>query len=467
VSPKAQAFSGCGNREEQRRETLHYRQINTLKTKLNFLLRTAFSVLSFMLFAAGVAPSAPAASFQGLGDLPGGTFGSWAYSVSVDGKVVVGNSRSTNGTEAFRWTVDTGMVGLGDLPGGVFYSEATGVSADGTVVVGRGSSSFGAEAFRWTQATGMVGLGDLPGGNFSSAANAVSADGQVVVGFGSSTLSGTRYEAFRWTQATGMEPLGDLPDGKFHSEAYAVSADGQAVVGFGYSTFSGIFPEAFRWTRATGMVGLGDFPGGWTNSTAYGVSADGSVVIGRAYPGSFGFDGTHEAYSWTAQSGLLHLGFAPGDQDSVAWAASADGSTIVGDNLSRAIIWDSRHGMRRLREALITDYGLDLTGWELTSARGISPDGNMIVGSGINPAGQYEAWIANLKPPCLTISRAANRVILLWETNASGFVLEQTSSLSASSVWNVVSAPAVVLGDQYVVTNSVTQSPGFFRLRKP
>jgi len=59
------------------------------------------------------------------------------------------------------------MVGLGDLPGGSFSSYADGVSANGSVVVGYGNSANGNEAFRWTQGTGMVGLGDLSGGIFS------------------------------------------------------------------------------------------------------------------------------------------------------------------------------------------------------------------------------------------------------------------------------------------------------------
>ena len=165
---------------------------NTMKTKLNFLLRTAFSVVSFMLFAAGVAPSAPAASFRGLGDLPGGNFLSLAMAVSADGRVIVGYAASTNGLEAFRWTAATGMVGLGDLSGGTFSSFAWAVSADGSVVVGYSRASSGNEAFRWTQATGMVGLGDLPGGSFFSTANGVSADGQVVVGSG--TLASHRRQ---------------------------------------------------------------------------------------------------------------------------------------------------------------------------------------------------------------------------------------------------------------------------------
>ncbi|MGV2388389.1 MAG UNVERIFIED_CONTAM: hypothetical protein LVR29_08855 [Microcystis novacekii LVE1205-3] len=42
-----------------------------------------------------------------------------------------------------------------------FSSAATGVSADGSVVVGSSSSDTGTQAFRWTQETGMVGLGFL------------------------------------------------------------------------------------------------------------------------------------------------------------------------------------------------------------------------------------------------------------------------------------------------------------------
>lgn len=60
------------------------------------------------------------------------------------------------------------------------------------------------------------------------------------------------------------------------------------------------------------LVRLRGFSRGAYNSIAYGVSADGSIVVGPAYPGTFD-DGTHEAFSWTAKTGLVHLSFAPGD----------------------------------------------------------------------------------------------------------------------------------------------------------
>ncbi len=95
--------------------------------------------------------SANSFSFQGVGDLPGGTVSSVAFGVSADGSTVVGWSISANGQEAYRWTRGGGMVGLGDLPGGNFNSSANGVSSDGSAIIGLGKNMANAqEAFRWT-----------------------------------------------------------------------------------------------------------------------------------------------------------------------------------------------------------------------------------------------------------------------------------------------------------------------------
>ncbi|QDU90479.1 hypothetical protein Pla175_38840 [Pirellulimonas nuda] len=51
--------------------------------------------------------------------------------------------------------------------------------------------------------------------------------------------------------------------------------------------------------------------------------------------------------------------------------------------------------MRSLADAL-TDAGVDLTGWRLQRATGVSADGKVIVGYGANPAGQVEAWRADM-----------------------------------------------------------------------
>ncbi len=54
-------------------------------------------------------------------------------------------------------------------------------------------------------------------------------------------------------------------------------------------------------------------------------------------------------------------------------------------------------GLKLAKEAiLVTDLGLDLTGWQLDTATGISADGMTIVGHGNNPNGFTEAWIATI-----------------------------------------------------------------------
>jgi probable HAF family extracellular repeat protein len=117
---------------------------------------------------------------------PGFAQESTGYAVSADGSVMVGDSSSSSGFQAFRRTTAGGMVGLGFLPG-FSLSSAHGVSADGSVVVGggnNGDAAFTNEAFRWTSGAGMVGLG-FPGGSppfLSSQAAATSKDGSVVVG---------------------------------------------------------------------------------------------------------------------------------------------------------------------------------------------------------------------------------------------------------------------------------------------
>ncbi len=308
-------------------------------------------LIGCMIIASARQTTAAPPSFAPLGEDVGGLF---PRGVSADGSVVVGNGGFGLGPEAFRWTASEGVVGLGDFVGGDFSSGATGVSDDGSVIVGFGASASGIEAFRWTAAGGMVGLGDLTGGDFSSIAGAVSADGSVVVGSGTNDIGS---DAFRWTADDGLVGLGTIPGTSpfLLNGAFDVSADGSVLVG-GSVPISGSHPfEGFRWTSDDGLVGLGNLPGGAIGS-AQGVSADGSVIVG--------------------------------------FSTSANISAIF-----EAFIWDETNGLRNLREVLTNDFDLDLTGWTLRQAMAISADGRTIVGSGKDPNGTDQAWIAVIPEP--------------------------------------------------------------------
>ena len=64
-----------------------------------------------------------------------------------------------------------------------------------------------------------------------------------------------------------------------------------------------------------------------------------------------------------------------------------------------AFIWDATNGMLNLETFLVSQTGLNLTGWTLVDATGISDDGLTIVGYGINPGGLIEGFVAVIPGP--------------------------------------------------------------------
>lgn len=334
-------------------------------------------------------PFALAQSFSGLGTLPGGR-ASYAGDISNGGEVASGWSHTSCGTcaHAYRWTPSGGMLDLGTFGGPQSFSGK--LSTDGTVVIGESNPPTGLRAFRFTLGEGMVSLGALPGSN-ESKASAISGDGLVIVG--ESRTAGGQTHACRWTSTSGTQDLGTLLDGTL-SFAGGVSVDGRVVVGTSVSATSA---QAFRWTDDTGMEELGFLPGG-NDSWARDASEDGAIIVGLARTES----GSLHAMRWTVAEGMESLGVLPGGSGSDAAAVSANGQIIVGDSTLpvgvRAFLWTRESGMVDLNSYLPT-FGIDLNGWTLRSASGISPDGRHITGQGSHN-GRDEAWIATLPPVC-------------------------------------------------------------------
>lgn len=56
-------------------------------------------------------------------------------------------------------------------------------------------------------------------------------------------------------------------------------------------------------------------------------------------------------------------------------------------------------------------YGLNLNGWSLFDARGISADGKVIAGCGFDPQGYQEGWVVDLGVTCSDIRKIAARCL--------------------------------------------------------
>jgi len=334
-------------------------------------------------------------AFQGLSDLPGGEFNSMANDVSADGSVIVGSGSSATGYQPVRWVQGGPPQALSTQGVEGWNASAHGVSGNGSVIVGWSSHG----AFRWTVSNGITPLNQIWG-----VANAVSDSGSVIAG---SDFQTNATHAAQWSKAGESTSI----DGNsLLSEGWGISGDGSTVVG--YAIPSKGIQEAFKWSQSDGFVGLGFLNGAVTpNGVANGASKDGSVIVGY----SNSADGP-QAFRWTKETGMVGLGDLPGGSfDSSAFAVSADGSIVVGAGSPKdiwgAFIWDSLHGMRDLSQVLTNDFGADMDGWKLMAATGISDDGIVIVGYGIDPSGYQEGWVAHIPEPSM-ISLLGSGVLL-------------------------------------------------------
>jgi uncharacterized repeat protein (TIGR03803 family) len=87
------------------------------------------------------------------------------------------------------------------------------------------------------------------------------------------------------------------------------------------------------------------------------------------------------------------------------------------------------------------------------------------LGGGTNNDGSVFRLAIVPEPPQLSIIPSGTNVVLTWPAGATGFTLKSTLSFGAVTAWNPVSPLPVVRNGQNTVTNPITGTEQFYRLK--
>lgn len=254
------------------------------------------------------------AEFQGLGDLPGGAFGSLVDGISPDGTVAVGRHWAKDHWRALRWE-NGATTYLSELPEGQQHVQAIALAQHSEVTLGcafnkiirkssellleRSETISDAKPVIWNRDGTVQPLAGLDA-QHNWWPSGISADGQVIVGrvwpvgesFHQPILNGNGQaggngQAFRW-QAGEVTLLGMLP-GCTSAGATTISGDGRTIAGIcDPPAHPDTHATAFIWDAERGMRCLatvlaqtGANPGGWSIEMPHALSHDGRSLVGN------------------------------------------------------------------------------------------------------------------------------------------------------------------------------------------
>jgi len=290
----------------------------------------------------------------------------YARDVSPDGQIVAGSDGRISGGIALLWNVpDQSVIPLKSLGG----AEASFVSNNAQFAIGnlRDDGRIGAPVL-WANGEPIVlpdpkNCGGLSGSSASDLASNGIAVGTISMLSGEHCVS----TAIRWNQGQVSRlplPAGAGPEAD--SYARGISNDGMVIAG-GVEGVGGVI-----WTETSTVLP----PVGTFNA----VSGNGRYFV------TGGADACLTL--WSEENGTEVI---PLTEDvSFCWravAVSDDGSTVVGyrhpTNFPSSYVWDRRHGLKTIYQALTDDWGLpEVNLYNDVRASAMSDDGTVMVGVG-------------------------------------------------------------------------------------
>jgi hypothetical protein len=300
-----------------------------------------------------------------------------------------------------------------------------------------------------------------------------------------------RYRAYRWTEAGGYQSLGEFavpaddPDrfSQWGIIARAISGDGRTIAGDTLDTKYNVDPVTlapdyqtpvvenlggFVWTEAGGLQRLPDLSAS-KYSFVGGISRNGGTIVGS----SRGADGFVQAVYWRG-SNVFGLGYLAGASQptsataeaansTFAFAANADGSVIVGRAngatfaANKAWRWTTATGMQDLN-IFAQNAGLNLNGFVLNEAVGVSDTGQYITGNSFNATlNRSLGFVLSIAPVQTTLSTTARLIVTLTLPGVTQTsIVNQSFSTQVDGLLNGRNVFTRTVADQITGTGGVT-----------
>src|ERR1051325_8266980 len=330
------------------------------------------AALVCLVAVAAASETTPQYQIFEIGVIEVGDIASQGDGVSHEG-FAVGTSLRADGSQAFIWTLNGGLVPLPNLPSRSFAVANS--ANDKGIAVGNGATTFsGTDRLPVIWQNGVVSQLPLPAGETLGDANSVNAS-TVAVG---SVDAGTSQRGVIYSGGNATVITQTTPTGSFFVTAFGINDSGR-VVG------QGIDPN--NAARNVGLVfdigqnaafEVGALPG-FNGALAFGVSNTGYVV-----GSSMLNQGSGLPFIWSDQGGMVAVPLATGTSEGSARAVNSTG-WVVGNNSSAFSTPFLFLGTKtyRLADLLPPNSGWDLSTNTSSSADGISDDG-VIVGTGVH-----------------------------------------------------------------------------------
>ena len=262
------------------------------------------------------------------------------------------------------------------------------------------------------------------------------------------------------------------PNASFSSSVYAMVFDGNGMIVVG-GTFTSIGgANRNRMARLDPITGLADsfHPDVDGDVMTLALQPDGKIVVGGFF-NNVGGEPRNYIARIDGTTGLAD-GFNPGANSTVQTVVlQADGKILAGGGFT-SMGSQPRGRMARVDGVTGQVDSFNPGAGGAVSTIALQADGKFLAGGSFTtmstqPRGRI-ARFAVPPPVFLGLEKiSATRVTMSWPTNATGYTLESKTDLNLdNNYWYMVFPFPVVSGTNYVVTNTITGSRLFYRLRK-